>query len=636
MVDKELAVKLAKRFDKLNFDMYDGSVGTEVSQQTIIRKQSAPLPAPLPPPPPPPPERQQVSPLHVVPENEWTDMDKLIGQTLRNLEVTSHKTSTTMLTSVNHMAQSKITKPFLSMNTTDDTPPQVQLKDNNHFDKNKQSDSSSLSSKCCAPIVPIVHHKSQGAKKFACNDLALQKERDELELKLAKQRQKKSNLDAKIATPFAHNGINAIEDIEDEARIVSEVGKSRQLTTSCNQLPPRTSSISQLPPRSPPTSTASNTTTAITTSTDGSLTELQLEDVRKPSVISQKSTSSIRMNQALSSPTCSTNSNHDDGNELAAKLARRNMIAEGEAVEQAKPPKLSIYSEFHEFTRKQIKYFMETFKKYDEDHDNYIDFNELKRMMEKLGEAQTHIALKNMLKLVDEDQDGKVSPREFMLIFRYASTGQLSCATVFNELAASVDVVKEGVHAAADFFEAKIEEQIKLSKFEEEIRAEQEEKKLEQAERKERRQQFLCKTAQMANRSLQLVREAFKSFDKFSRFVRVCRVVSVNEGAVELEMDVANEHLNSFGHLHEGCMAALVDMVTSVAIMTTKINELGVSINLNMSYPNCAKLGDTVIVNGTLLYGTNKLAHTRAEIRRKSDNLLIAYGQHTKAFPKKS
>ncbi|VDM95960.1 unnamed protein product, partial [Onchocerca ochengi] len=96
---------------------------------------------------------------------------------------------------------------------------------------------------------------------------------------------------------------------------------------------------------------------------------------------------------------------------------------------------------------------------------------------------------------VDEDQDGKVSPREFMLIFRYASTGQLSCSEVFNELAASVDVVKEGVHAAADFFQAKIEEQTKLSKFEEEIRAEQEEKKLQQAAKKERRQQFLANKA---------------------------------------------------------------------------------------------------------------------------------------------
>uniref|UniRef100_A0A0R3RFT0 4HBT domain-containing protein n=1 Tax=Elaeophora elaphi TaxID=1147741 RepID=A0A0R3RFT0_9BILA len=101
-------------------------------------------------------------------------------------------------------------------------------------------------------------------------------------------------------------------------------------------------------------------------------------------------------------------------------------------------------------------------------------------------------------------------------------------------------------------------------------------------------------------------------------------------------MDVTNAHVNSSGQLHEGCLATLVDMVTSVSIMTTKIGQLGVSINLNMSYPNSAKLGDTIVVSGTLLYGTNKLAHTRAEIRRKSDNVLVAYGQHTKTFPKKS
>lgn len=205
------------------------------------------------------------------------------------------------------------------------------------------------------------------------------------------------------------------------------------------------------------------------------------------------------MNQeASSSPTCSNTSlafGTADVDELATKLARRNMIAEGEPVEPAKPPKLGIYSEFHEFTRKQINYFMETFKKYDEDHDNFINFNELKRMMEELGEAQTHIALKNMLKLVDEDQDGKISRREFMLIFRYAATGQLSCAEVFNDLVKSVDVAKEGVQAAADFFQAKIKEQTKLSKFEEEIRAEQEERKQNETEKKERRQQFLANKA---------------------------------------------------------------------------------------------------------------------------------------------
>lgn len=38
--------------------------------------------------------------------------------------------------------------------------------------------------------------------------------------------------------------------------------------------------------------------------------------------------------------------------------------------------------------------------RFDEDGDSFIDFNELKRMMEKLGEAQTHITLKQILKMV--------------------------------------------------------------------------------------------------------------------------------------------------------------------------------------------------------------------------------------------
>ena len=37
---------------------------------------------------------------------------------------------------------------------------------------------------------------------------------------------------------------------------------------------------------------------------------------------------------------------------------------------------------------------------------------ELKLMMEKLGEPQTHIGLKAMIKEVDEDNDGQISFRE--------------------------------------------------------------------------------------------------------------------------------------------------------------------------------------------------------------------------------
>lgn len=50
--------------------------------------------------------------------------------------------------------------------------------------------------------------------------------------------------------------------------------------------------------------------------------------------------------------------------------------------------------------------------RYDSEKDNFIDLMELKLMMEKLGAPQTHLGLKNMIKEVDEDLDGKLSFRE--------------------------------------------------------------------------------------------------------------------------------------------------------------------------------------------------------------------------------
>lgn len=50
--------------------------------------------------------------------------------------------------------------------------------------------------------------------------------------------------------------------------------------------------------------------------------------------------------------------------------------------------------------------------RYDAGKDGFIDLMELKLMMEKLGAPQTHLGLKNMIKEVDEDFDGKLSFRE--------------------------------------------------------------------------------------------------------------------------------------------------------------------------------------------------------------------------------
>ncbi|XP_068096636.1 EF-hand domain-containing protein D2-like isoform X1 [Hyperolius riggenbachi] len=126
--------------------------------------------------------------------------------------------------------------------------------------------------------------------------------------------------------------------------------------------------------------------------------------------------------------------------------------------------------------------------RYDAGKDGFIDLMELKLMMEKLGAPQTHLGLKEMIREVDEDFDGKLSFREFLLIFRKAAAGELEEDSGLHALArlSEIDVSIEGVKGAKCFFEAKVQAMNHGSRFEQEIKAEQEEKK-RQAEEKEQR-----------------------------------------------------------------------------------------------------------------------------------------------------
>ncbi|XP_046989618.1 EF-hand domain-containing protein D2 homolog [Schistocerca americana] len=187
--------------------------------------------------------------------------------------------------------------------------------------------------------------------------------------------------------------------------------------------------------------------------------------------------------------------------ELSSLLSRRQAI--NEALDEGKPvspqqrAKISVYAEFHEFTRKQIKEYEQTFRKYDEGGDGYLDLNEVKRMMERLGAPQTHLSLKAMIKEVDEDGDDRISFREFLLIFRKAAAGELAEDSGLGRLAAltEINVEEVGVTGAKDFFEAKIKEVSRSCKFEEEIRQEQEARRREEAEREQRRLAFRQKAA---------------------------------------------------------------------------------------------------------------------------------------------
>jgi hypothetical protein len=184
--------------------------------------------------------------------------------------------------------------------------------------------------------------------------------------------------------------------------------------------------------------------------------------------------------------------------ELAAKLNRRNeMIETGvDNTSGSNAPRSpgSLYSEFPEFSRKQMKQYQDMFKKYDEDRDGTLNLEEMKKMMEKLGNPQTHITLKNMIKEVDEDGDGSICLREFLLIFRKAAAGTLSAMVsgAFDALvsASQVEVAEVGVGGAAKFFEAKAKQVSMRSNMEKEIKAEQQERKVKQAEAAQRKNAF--------------------------------------------------------------------------------------------------------------------------------------------------
>ncbi|XP_076132342.1 EF-hand domain-containing protein D2 [Alosa pseudoharengus] len=179
--------------------------------------------------------------------------------------------------------------------------------------------------------------------------------------------------------------------------------------------------------------------------------------------------------------------------ELGAKLQRRGEMNDGVGEHQQRSMKVfNPYTEFKEFSRKQIKDMEKMFKQYDSEKDNFIDLMELKLMMEKLGAPQTHLGLKNMIKEVDEDLDGKLSFREFLLIFRKAAAGELAEDSGLHVLArlSEIDVSTEGVKGAKTFFEAKVQAINESNRFEAEIRQEQEEKKKEAEDRKQRQAAF--------------------------------------------------------------------------------------------------------------------------------------------------
>lgn len=91
MADRELAIKLEKRLAKLN-DEFDDPSNSVLSSPAVTPESPVP----------PPSQKQQTPPLLPNPNDEFTDMDQLIGRTLHALQITSRKAPANLQTWVDY------------------------------------------------------------------------------------------------------------------------------------------------------------------------------------------------------------------------------------------------------------------------------------------------------------------------------------------------------------------------------------------------------------------------------------------------------------------------------------------------------------------------------------------------------
>mmetsp|Transcript_1192 Transcript_1192/g.3372 ORF Transcript_1192/g.3372 Transcript_1192/m.3372 type:complete len:165 (+) Transcript_1192:188-682(+) len=119
-----------------------------------------------------------------------------------------------------------------------------------------------------------------------------------------------------------------------------------------------------------------------------------------------------------------------------------------------------------------------------------------------------------------------------------------------------------------------------------------------------------------------------KSFDSLA--LRGIKIVEATPGRCICSFKAEPERLNRYGTLHGGCIATLVDSVSTVALVT-EINESGVSVNLAVTYMKPVPGGADVTVDAQVVRTGRQLATIQVDILVQGS--LCARGVHTKFLP---
>ncbi|XP_034254874.1 acyl-coenzyme A thioesterase 13-like [Thrips palmi] len=117
----------------------------------------------------------------------------------------------------------------------------------------------------------------------------------------------------------------------------------------------------------------------------------------------------------------------------------------------------------------------------------------------------------------------------------------------------------------------------------------------------------------------------------FDRVLSKLKVVSGGNGKCVAEMKVEEEHQNYGGTLHGGMTATLVDIVSTLGMLThEKVQSPGVTVDLHVSYLKAARVGEEILVEASTIKAGKTLAYLHVDIKKKDTDEIIARGSHTK------
>ena len=126
---------------------------------------------------------------------------------------------------------------------------------------------------------------------------------------------------------------------------------------------------------------------------------------------------------------------------------------------------------------------------------------------------------------------------------------------------------------------------------------------------------------------------AFTSLpDRFDSSFSDLQIEDLGEGSVTCSLVVPKSLQNSYGTIHGGAIATLVDIVGTLALLTKDPTRAGVSVEISTSYASAAKVGDEITIHGKVFKYGRRLGFTQVELVNTKTNAVVASGRHTKAF----